>query len=68
MVSIRKLVPLCQNKVDTVVHLLINCKVLQEVWDKCDRWVKLSLVRHNIIINHFQNFHIIERNKDQNLV
>jgi len=38
---------------------------MQKVWDKYDSWVRVSIARHNIIVNHFQNFHIIGLNKHQ---
>lgn len=60
--------PFCQNQIEIVYYFLINYIVVQKVWDKCDRWVAMSSIRHDTIVNHFQNFHVIGLNKYQNLV
>ena len=37
--------PLCQEQLETINHLFITCMVVQRVWDICDRWVGVNLVR-----------------------
>jgi len=44
---------LCRNVEETTQHIFINCEVTQNVWDNRDRWLGMSFVRHNNIVNHF---------------
>jgi len=60
--------PLCMKEEETIQHLLMYCEVSQRVWDKCDRWVGLTTVRNNDIINHFRNFYAIGLSKKTNIV
>jgi len=47
------LCPLCMKEEETIQYLLMYCEVSQRVWDKCDRWVGLTSLRNNDIVNHF---------------
>jgi len=62
------LYPLCMKEEETIQHLLMYCEVSQIVWDNCDRWVGLTSVRNNDIINHFRNFYAIGLSKKANIV
>jgi len=53
------LCPLCKKTQETAQHMFINCEVAQKVWDNCDRWIGISFVRQQTIVNHYQNFYII---------
>jgi len=53
---------------ETIQYLFTYCEVSQKVWDKCDRWVGLTSVRNNDIINHFRNFYAIGLSKKANIV
>jgi len=59
---------LCMKEEETIQHLFTYCEVSQRVWDKCDRWVKLTTVRNNDIINHFRKFYAIGLSKKANIV
>jgi len=62
------LCPLCNKEVETIQHLLINCEVAQRLWIKCDRWVRVMMVRNNDIVNHFCNFYLFRLTNKQNCV
>jgi len=42
---------LCKKVKETTQHVLINCDVAQKVWQNCNRWIRVSSVRHNKIVN-----------------
>jgi len=47
------LCPLCKKVEETVQHILTSCEVGHKVWDKYNRWLGVSSVRHNNIVDHF---------------
>jgi len=59
---------LCNKEIESIQHLLITCKVAQRLWIKCDRWVGLTSVRVNDIVNHFYSFHLVGLSKKANCV
>jgi len=50
--------PLCKRVEETAQHLFINCVVVQEVWDACERWIGIMSVRHESILPHYYHFHL----------
>jgi len=47
------LCPLCKKVEETTQHVFINCEITQKVWDNCDKWIRISSIRHQTVINHF---------------
>jgi len=40
------LCPLCLDGDESTDHLFNTCRVVQQVWDQCDRWIRKVGVRH----------------------
>lgn len=59
---INTLCSLCQSEYEITNHLFVTCSVVQNIWDKCDRWVGVSLVRHKNIRCHFSKFYLTKLN------
>ena len=57
---------LCGREEESTSHILISCKVSFVVWNMCNRWLEISLVYHNELINHFEQFFCICFNKEGN--
>jgi len=47
---------------------MINCEVAQRLWIKCDKWVRMTVVRTNDIVNYFCNFYLFGLTNKQNCV
>jgi len=62
------LCPLCQKVEETIQHLLIGCEVVQKIWDNYDRRLGFSSVRHDDIVNHYENFYVIGLSKKANMI
>jgi len=45
---------LCGREEETTSHNLITCIVSNVVWKLCNSWLGISLVNHNVLINHFE--------------
>ena len=47
----------CEDKPETIAHLLVHCKVVQEIWKKLKKWLKyickvdIKISEYDIIIN-----------------
>jgi len=59
--------PLCQEYEESGQHLFTTCKVAQNVWDQCKRWVGNVNVRHESITIHFQSFGLVSWRQCVNL-
>ena len=55
--------PFCLECVETGQHLFVTCKVAQNVWDQCERWVENVTGRHKSIIAHFLSFCLMTHDK-----
>jgi len=53
--------PLCKKSEETAQHMFISCEI-------CDRWIEISSVRQQTIVNHYQNFHLLGFNRNINTV
>ena len=62
------LCPLCQDGVESTDHLFNTCSVVQQVWDKCDRWIGKVGVRHQATYVNFQNFCLLGQRLNVNRV
>ena len=47
---------LCGREEESTSHILVSCKVSTTVWNLCNNWLGISLVNHNELINHFEQF------------
>jgi len=59
--------PLCLESVESDQHLFVMCKVAQNVWDQCERWVGIASVRHETIEAHFLSFCLLFRRHSINV-
>ena len=57
---------LCGREEESTSHILVSCKVSTTVWNLCNNWLGISLVNHNELINHFEQFWCICFNKEGN--
>jgi len=58
---------MCSKGEETVTHLFTTYKVTLRVWDECDKWIGISIVRHNRLDVNLQSFHLVWLNSKQNL-
>jgi len=59
--------PLCLESVESGQHLFVTCKVAQNVWNQCERWVGIVNVRHETIEAHFLSFCLLFRRQTVNV-
>ena len=51
-----------------IIHYLLNCKLISLVWSMCDKWVNLTSVYHNQIIQSYNHLYSVFLNVKQNAV
>jgi len=54
------LCPLFREHLENAQHLFCTCKVIQKVWDLCERWIGRVTIRHESIPIHFQSYHLTD--------
>jgi len=59
-----KLCVLCREKEGSTTFFFC-CKIANNVWEQCDKWVGMISVHHKKPQLHFQPFHLIELNGKQ---
>jgi len=68
VIVLSRLCPLCKKSEETAQHVFISCEIAQKVWDNCDRWIGISSVRQQTMVNHYHNSHLLAFNKKINIV
>lgn len=50
---------LCNNHIETVDHLFIECKTTKKVWNLSHNWINIIIVPPNKLTQHFHQFNIL---------
>jgi len=59
--------PLCLGDTKTAKHLFNTCNVARKVWDMCDKWVGIVVVRHESTPVNFQSFCLLSQRQGVNI-
>ena len=59
---------LCNQSVETVQHLFLDCTFAYCVWTSCSIWIGVLGAFNKDICNHFLNFHLSNLSEKQNQV
>jgi len=56
----------CGREEETSSHVLVSCIKSIKVWNMCFSWMRISLVNHNELNHHFEQFSYICFNQEGN--
>jgi len=59
---------MCCGVNESMQHLFLDCTVVEHVWDRCLRWVRILSVQHRDLKCHFEKFYLVHFNHKQNMV
>jgi len=63
---VNPLCPLCLDGDESTDHLFNTCRVVQQVWDQCDRWIGKVGVRDQATLVNFQSFCLLGHKQSVN--